>query len=1331
MVAKLPGMHEIDYVKLILIISVILFFFLSVRELLFMPGTLNYGEWNGKERSIVEFSSMTEAWSTLKLLGYTNIGFPGIVVSFYIAALLCIFEFLFGEQAAIATLLFSAGVPFLGMHFLIRKINPKVGNWSYFAGLIYAFNPFLACIYAAAHLTVVIGYGLFAFALFGLLVFSDGVEKLFAEYFAVCGKIKNGKRLKFKERMLELRKLIRKYKKELIIGLGISSLSLIFLMQLVLHFVVIFGMVALVYIIYSWKFKIALRRILSLSLIALVVCIGNIHTWLPYLIFREDYYFKVTTFSVSQLYFNSEPASIQNVLMLTAGRPYLTIWQYTNISWAFNLTFLLFFILGCIVMRRKNSIFVLTLFLVGAFFSKGTNPPFGDVFKELYVNVIFFSGFRDPTKFMILVTLAYSIGCTSFFSNMDISPKRCASCVSSLKLFSLPKISKISSNILSNGIHTIGLHNIWLHNRIDENKRDKKDKRDKNSIKLFIFSTDSHSQKARRAILACVAVFWLGILNPICLSGNFGGFATRADVPEGYHVVDSYLSSQKDDFSVLYLPTPGPDMNGYKWYGKTYNANYNPPLQNVYLLSKPIAQPITGLVHPTSQILGYASSNIIDMNLSSLLLNKTNTKYILVDNTLKENSDYYYKAESEKKMFSSNVESNLESIPLDTNEVSLFKLNSEPSLFYASRSALVLVGDLNTMRDLCTLSRDIADMPILFTSTIEDFDILSNASVFYIFSASNITDLVADSLRKEFGLEIQDVIVDNVNPYISWTPVYPNNPDMLFDKGLIFEENLGAYTIGLGRLNIPIEVKEGEYRVIVRVMQRANVSVPKDVEEVKVEPFTVSRGIINKIPLPAGKYDLYFHISDRANESFSVNCYSWNLTNSSLNKIDVTKGANWFSIEGYKFESEHNMTLEVNDTNDTYSFCIDKVLIVNKRSENLGSLSVSVYENGKNQKHFPFSLPVYSDETRMKWVDAGCISLCGGKHVLSISPNSADEYYIDGIILCPERKWIEKTEYWLGRLNESRYFVIENRDRCKVGNVTLPVDCGIVKVNNRVGDLSTNFYVDEMNTNLKSSDARDMRDERDNNEFFEYKFALERGNINGIECNLKLNLKSSSGVNPDICIEIIDIIDTLDGEREHLVDEAKNVKSNIFSRVYSLNSREIKIRISSNSQSAIESIEIKLHTNGYACAYNDFSLKSPIDDIVGYINENFNGKTKFLNVKYKKISATEYKVNVENDGGKYFLVFRNSYSKWWMCNGRGGISADFYANCFVLVDEDLSIYYAPKDVYRGSIAVSVITVGTLFSLLFYQMGVLAWSRIEIKNMRIKNRIKNMRKKFSR
>ncbi|MBI5613789.1 hypothetical protein HY947_02605 [Candidatus Gottesmanbacteria bacterium] len=52
--------------------------------------------------------------------------------------------------------------------------------------------------------------------------------------------------------------------------------------------------------------------------------------------------------------------------------------------------------------------FVITA-LVGAFLAKGSQPPFGNIYEYLYMHVPGFSLFRDPTKFLLLVALSYSV----------------------------------------------------------------------------------------------------------------------------------------------------------------------------------------------------------------------------------------------------------------------------------------------------------------------------------------------------------------------------------------------------------------------------------------------------------------------------------------------------------------------------------------------------------------------------------------------------------------------------------------------------------------------------------------------------------------------------------------------------------------------------------------------------------------------------------------------------------------------------------------------------------------------------------------------------------
>ncbi|GEM_PF-470710 len=54
-------------------------------------------------------------------------------------------------------------------------------------------------------------------------------------------------------------------------------------------------------------------------------------------------------------------------------------------------------------------IFLSLLGLIGAFLSKGVNPPFGELYQWFFSHVPFFSAFREPTKFYILTAIAYSV----------------------------------------------------------------------------------------------------------------------------------------------------------------------------------------------------------------------------------------------------------------------------------------------------------------------------------------------------------------------------------------------------------------------------------------------------------------------------------------------------------------------------------------------------------------------------------------------------------------------------------------------------------------------------------------------------------------------------------------------------------------------------------------------------------------------------------------------------------------------------------------------------------------------------------------------------------
>ncbi|MCL4418191.1 MAG: hypothetical protein M1365_16145 [Actinobacteria bacterium] len=62
--------------------------------------------------------------------------------------------------------------------------------------------------------------------------------------------------------------------------------------------------------------------------------------------------------------------------------------------------------------KKNKKITILSFILmglIGAFFSKGSNPPFGEIYYWMFNHIPGFIMFRDPTKWYLLIALSYSI----------------------------------------------------------------------------------------------------------------------------------------------------------------------------------------------------------------------------------------------------------------------------------------------------------------------------------------------------------------------------------------------------------------------------------------------------------------------------------------------------------------------------------------------------------------------------------------------------------------------------------------------------------------------------------------------------------------------------------------------------------------------------------------------------------------------------------------------------------------------------------------------------------------------------------------------------------
>jgi len=74
--------------------------------------------------------------------------------------------------------------------------------------------------------------------------------------------------------------------------------------------------------------------------------------------------------------------------------------------------------------NKQHILFFALLTLIGAFFAKGVQDPFGGIFNWLFLHVPGFVMFRDPTKFYLFIALGYTILIPSFLDNFSLLFKK-------------------------------------------------------------------------------------------------------------------------------------------------------------------------------------------------------------------------------------------------------------------------------------------------------------------------------------------------------------------------------------------------------------------------------------------------------------------------------------------------------------------------------------------------------------------------------------------------------------------------------------------------------------------------------------------------------------------------------------------------------------------------------------------------------------------------------------------------------------------------------------------------------------------------------------------
>jgi len=270
----------------------------------------------------------------------------------------------------IPALLFS----FFSAYILFNALFPEKKMYGVFAGIIYFSNTYFSMIFLGGQQGVALAYSITPLLLWGFIKFHNKPSA----YRALCFG--------------------------LLVSLQILFDPRIFFLSAIILFL---------YVVIVLDFK-KIREVLRFAPITLLVVFLLHFFWIiPLLLFKFSQSVGSFGFSPSAKYFSFaqfedaisflHPNFPENIF----GKVYFLKSEFLLIPIIAFLSLL--FIAKEKIWKKKTILFFACLALLGAFFAKGTNEPFGVSYKFLFDYVPGFSLFRDPTKFYLLVSLAYSM----------------------------------------------------------------------------------------------------------------------------------------------------------------------------------------------------------------------------------------------------------------------------------------------------------------------------------------------------------------------------------------------------------------------------------------------------------------------------------------------------------------------------------------------------------------------------------------------------------------------------------------------------------------------------------------------------------------------------------------------------------------------------------------------------------------------------------------------------------------------------------------------------------------------------------------------------------
>ena len=461
-------------------VIILLYFIITLlllRDVLFTPGVLLHHDWNIPPYTIQIIRDFPDpffyAWQYGQDATQTR---GGLKVLGFINRILALIFHINGETLSKGYVFLTLYLSGIGMFLLCYKRLKGSITSSFLAGFFYMLSPWIFDRIVAGDIYRMIGYALLPFIFY------------FFTHIMVTTK----------------RNTLIAY--SILLGLLMSIVSIITTLMLLipLFIYVIEGV-----LLYR---KQLMKATLAMSIIVFVIVLLNLYWILPTFVFKPPK-ITISEYPLEDLVTRSRYSHLLNVIRLMG----------LCISWYMKLVKnTLFYSLWCILSfmipimsfmallrKRKNeyTTFASILALVSLFLGKGVNPPLGEIYMFLYMNIPYFAIFREVNKWVMLTSFSYAL-------------------------------------LLCESLNLVN-----------------------NSLKYYLSVRGKRHYVYKRllSLVNITMVIVLCIYSWPFLTGNFGQTLRPVKFPEYYEYVVKWLSSQKGDFKVLWLPSD-PYIQ-YRWCG--------------------------------------------------------------------------------------------------------------------------------------------------------------------------------------------------------------------------------------------------------------------------------------------------------------------------------------------------------------------------------------------------------------------------------------------------------------------------------------------------------------------------------------------------------------------------------------------------------------------------------------------------------------------------------------------------------------------------------------------------------------------------------------------